>query len=272
MSLSSPDGEPPLVDAHFHIYTTDLPLAEGAWHRPPEDAGVDRLIRTLDDHGVLFGVVAAASLHGDYNDHVRRALQQHRRLRATAILRPETDIRLMEQMQREGFVGIRLMWRKLDQAPAIMGPEYQRFLRRVADLNWHVHVLDRADRLDHTIRGVEAAGARVVVDHLSMPAAGAGFDDPCFRATLDALDRGRSWVKISAGYRFQPPQDAIPFARKLVEATGGERLVWASDWPFAAFESTMTYARAIADFCDQVPDAAMRRRISGRNALELYFT
>ena len=30
--------EAPLVDTHFHVYTTDMPLAGDAWHRPPEDA------------------------------------------------------------------------------------------------------------------------------------------------------------------------------------------------------------------------------------------
>ena len=47
-----------------------MPLAGDAWHKPPEDASIERLIKTLDEHGVLFGVIAAASLYGDYNDYI----------------------------------------------------------------------------------------------------------------------------------------------------------------------------------------------------------
>ncbi len=50
--MAETDNEPPLVDTHFHIYTTDLPLAPNAWHKPPEDAGAERLIKLLDEHGI----------------------------------------------------------------------------------------------------------------------------------------------------------------------------------------------------------------------------
>src|SRR5262245_59760523 len=99
--------EAPLVDTHFHVYTTDMPLDAGAWHKPLEDVTIERLIRTLDEHGVLFGVIAAASLYGDYNDYTRLALQTHKRLRGTAIVRPTIDPYALERMKADGFVGIR---------------------------------------------------------------------------------------------------------------------------------------------------------------------
>ena len=266
------DDEPPLVDAHFHIYTTDLTLAEGAWHRPPEDADRERLIGLLDAHGVMLGVVAAASLHGQYNDHVRDALRRHRRLRATAIVAPTVGRYELEQMAADGFVGIRFVWRMLDSPPDITSPDYRMLLRRVADLGWHVHLIERPERMPGMIGAIEAAGARVVIDHMGLPKPANGLDDPAFRAVLAALERGNTWVKLSAGYRLDPPSSAALYAQELLRVTGGERLVWASDWPFAAFEHRVTYAQTIDDFRRWVPDAAMRRRIAGRNALELYFT
>lgn len=265
------DDEPPLVDTHFHIYTTDLPLARDSWYKPPEDAGADRLIKLLDDHGIMLGVVAAASLHGEYNDHVRDALRRHRRLRATAIVSPDISVYELERMRDDGFVGIRLMWRLLDNPPDITSPEYRRLLRRVADLGWHVHVIERPDRLPTMMKEIADAGARLVIDHMGLPELGDGLNDLGFRHVLAALDRGNTWVKLSAGYRFKPASSAPLYAQELVRRTGGERLVWASDWPFAAFENRFTYTEAVAALTEWVPDPAIRRRIGGRNALELYF-
>jgi len=48
--------------------------------------------------------------------------------------------------------------------------------------------------------------------------------------------------------------------------------LWGSDWPFAAFESTMRYGHAIDSFTKWVPDPVARQRIAGETALSLYFT
>ncbi len=88
---------------------------------------------------------------------------------------------------------------------------------------------------------------------------------------MRAVDNGRTWVKLSAGYRLESPQVAQDCARALLAHAGPERLLWGSDWPFAAFEDSMRYEYAIASFRQWVPDANMRRIISGETALRLYF-
>jgi predicted TIM-barrel fold metal-dependent hydrolase len=55
-------------------------------------------------------------------------------------------------------------------------------------------------------------------------------------------------------------------ARKAAKA-----LLWGGDWPLAAFEDSMRYEYAIASFRQWVPDANMRRIISGETAFRLYF-
>ena len=137
----------PLVDSHFHVYTTDMPLAAGAWHKPPEDATIEQMIATLDGAGVTFGVIAAASLYGDYNDYMLEALRRHERLRATAIVRPTIDRHELEALDREGFVGIRFQFRRVANPPDLTSPEYRMLLRRVADLGWHVHLNDDGRRI-----------------------------------------------------------------------------------------------------------------------------
>jgi predicted TIM-barrel fold metal-dependent hydrolase len=263
--------EAPLVDTHFHVYTTDMPLAGDAWHRPPEDATIERLVNTLDDHGVLFGVIAAASIFGDYNDYSRLAVRTHERLRATAIVRPTIDAYTLEQMKADGFVGIRFQWRYLEKTPDLTSPEYRLLLRRVRDLDWHIHLHDNSDRLPPAMAAIEAAGVKLVVDHFGRPREPQGVNCPGFRALLAAIERGRTWVKLSAGYRMEPRSAVQGYADELLKVAGGDRLVWGSDWPFAAFETRVKYADTIAALAEWVPDPAVRRKIGGETALRLYF-
>lgn len=271
MTQTAGATDTPLVDAHFHLYTTDMPLMPWAWHHPPEDASAEQFLEVMDRHGVGFGVVAAASLHGPYNDYVIRALRRHKRLRGTAFVAPETDMYTLERMKADGIVGIRLFFRRVPNPPDLASPEYRLLLRRVRDLDWHVHTLARGPALAEVIKAVEGAGVKLVIDHLGMPDERLGLDCPGFKALLAAVERGRTWVKLSGGFRMPSREAARSYAQALLRVSGGERLVWGSDWPFAAFEDKVTYARTIADLHDWVPDAAMRRLITGDTPMRLYF-
>ncbi|WP_137176362.1 amidohydrolase [Roseomonas sp. AR75] len=264
-------GDAPLVDTHFHLYTRDMPIEPWAWHHPPEDASAEQFIEVMDRHGVGFGVVAAASLYGQYNDYVIRSLRRHPRLRGTVFLRPETDMYTLERMKADGVVGIRLFFRRVPNPPDLSTPEYRTLLRRMRDLDWHVHTLASGGMLPEVIQAIEGAGVKLVIDHFGMPDPALGVNCPGFKALLAAVERGRTWVKISAGYRMPSPEAARSYAQALLRVSGGERLMWASDWPFAAFEDKVTYARTIADLQDWVPDPAQRRLIAGETPMRLYF-
>jgi predicted TIM-barrel fold metal-dependent hydrolase len=264
--------EAPLVDVHAHVYTRDMPLKGTAWHAPTADATIERYLATLDAHGVVFGVLAAASIYGDYNDYQVEAVRRHKRLRATIIAHPGMDRRTLEQMKTDGVVGIRLQWRNVADVPDLTSPEWRLLLRRVADLDWHVHIHDDAPRLPAPLAALRQAGVKIVVDHLGRPDPAKGFDCEGFQSILRSVEHGRTWVKLSAGFRQPSPDRARECARELLRHVGTDRLMWGSDWPFAAFESTMTYQRAIDDLADWVPDAASRRRIAGETALRFYFT
>lgn len=281
MSAPSPQREPegesrmaevPLVDTHFHIYTNDLPFTDTAWHRPTEDAPVERQVKTLDEHGVAFGVIAAASLQGTYLNHIRAALRRYKRLRSSAILDPRTDIHQMERMKAEGFVGVRLVLERMDDPPDLASQDYRAFFRRIADLDWHVHILDRDHRLPAQIAAIEGQGPKLVLDHFARPHPELGVDSPGFKAALAAIERGRTWVKVSAGYRMNARERMKELADALYRVGGAERLVWGSDSPFAGHEDRMSYAEALADFEYCFPDPAVRRRIGGETPMRLYFT
>lgn len=263
-------NDAPLVDSHAHVYTTDMPLSATAWHKPPADATIEQYVATLDQHGVKYAVLAAASLFDDYNEYSIEATRRHKRLRTTAIVKPTIDPYVMRMMKDDGVVGVRFQWRNVKNIPDITTPEYRKFFRRVRDLDWHVHINQTADKLAAPIATLQDAGVKLVIDHFGHPQQG-GVKCAGFQAVMRAVDKGSTWIKLSAGYRFESPQVALDCAKALLAHAGPERLLWGSDWPFAAFEDSMTYEQAIASFKQWVPDANARRIISGETAFKLYF-
>jgi predicted TIM-barrel fold metal-dependent hydrolase len=111
-----------------------------------------------------------------------------------------------------------------------------------------------------------------VVDHLGHLDTPEGVNGEGFKSILAAVEHGRTWVKLSGGFRFKPPSAAAQYAEALLRHVGPERLVWGSDWPFAAHEDRVTYAGTVATLHEWVRDPAVRRRIGGETPLRLYFT
>lgn len=258
----------PLVDTHAHIYLTDQPLVAGATHRPKHAFTTEDYLKTLDDHGVLFGVIAAPSFLGSYNDYTLDALRTHRRLRATAIVEPNIDLYSLKGMDADGIVGIRFSLRDYAGLPDLTTPEYKRLLRRVADLGWHVHIYAEAERIAALAPVLIDSGVNLVIDHFGNPSPELGVQSPGFQAALRAVDSGRCWVKISAPYR-SPGCDHKALAAKLIEVAGPERLLFGSDWPFVGHETKITFRQTIDWFESFVPDATVRNRI-GYTAARLY--
>src|SRR3954469_5029334 len=96
--MTRSDSPPPVIDAHAHIFTRDMPFAPRAWTRPDYDFSAEQYLATLDAHGIAFGVIAAATFFGDNNAYTLESLQRHRRLRATVIVDPDIDRAALARM------------------------------------------------------------------------------------------------------------------------------------------------------------------------------
>ncbi len=258
----------PLVDTHAHIYLADHPVIPAATHQPRRSFTTADYLRTLDDHGVLFGVIAAASFMGSFNDYTLEALRAHRRLRATAIVEPDVTLPELRAMDAAGIIGIRFSLRNYTGTPDLTTPEYQRLLRRVADLDWHVHIYAEGDRIAALTPVLLNAGVKLVIDHYGNPDPALGEYSPGFQAALRALGSGRGWVKISGSYR-SPGCDHPALAARLLAEAGPEHLLFGSDWPFVGHEQEVTYRDTVNWFETAIPDADTRARI-GRTAARLY--
>jgi len=247
-----------------------MPLVANARHRPEYEFTTEQYLAKLDAHGIQYGVLAGASIFGTYNDYVLEAVRQHKRLRGTVLLDPSTDRQTMERMNEDGIVGVRLPWISLSTIPEIDSDPYRGLLRRIADLDWHVHLHVGRGRLAAILPHVEASGVRIVVDHFGNPDPAMGMQSPDFQTMLRSIEKGRTWVKISAGNRVGR-EAAKLYASELLKSAGPERLVWGSDAPFAGFESSTTYQQTLNDLVDWVPDPVTRHQIGSITPMKLYF-
>jgi predicted TIM-barrel fold metal-dependent hydrolase len=228
----------------------------------------DEYARVLDEHGVLFGVHAAASFMGPYNDYTLAALAQYPRLRATAIVDPSVGLGELKAMDAAGVVGIRFSLRDYKSTPDFGSVEYRRLFRRVADLNWHVHIYAEGERIAALTDQLLAAEVKIVIDHYGNPVPEQGETSPGFQAALLAIGSGRGWVKISAPYR-SVGCDHAALAARLLAAGGPERVLFGSAWPFVGHEGKVTYREMVSSFERVIPDAVTREKI-GRTAARLY--
>ncbi len=272
----------PIVDCHAHVFTRDLPLQADAWTAPDYDYTPHDYLAALDAGGVHFGVLSGLSISGFYNDYTIAAARHSRRLRATAIVAPDTDPYTLQRMSDDGVVGIRFQLVRRAELPDFADAAHRVLLRRVRDLGWHVHVAVEGERLPPVLAALEASGVRIVLDHFAHPEPRAGVRCTGFRAAINAVQRGRTWIKLSAGFRLAGPESwrepdmgasetiAAAAAADLLAYAGTERLLWGSDAPFVGYEGRMTYDRALALLREWAPDPATRRALSD-TALRFYF-
>jgi predicted TIM-barrel fold metal-dependent hydrolase len=275
--------EPPIVDSHAHIFTPDMPLSGSAWMKPDYGFTAEDYLSVLDAHGVHFGVIAGISIYGAYNDYMIEQLRRHPRLRGTVNIDPLTDRYTLDRMRADGVVGVRLQLSRRRELPDLADEAHRLMLRRIADLGWHVHIALEGRLLPQVLPKLEASGVRIVLDHFGHPDPERGLACDGYRSLLKSVEKGRTWVKLSAGYRLtwlsqggdapDPPAMALASAtaKDLLSNVGTERLLWGSDCPFVGHERSLTFADALGQFREWVPNAADRRRISD-TALKLYFS
>ncbi len=259
----------PLVDSHAHIFTTDMPLISKPRHKPGYSFTEQDYLGQLDKHGVQYGVIAAASPWGDYNEYTIRSVGQNLdRLRGTVILHPGKYYDLAAMSER-GIVGVRLPFIGLDVIPDITSDDYRKLLHQIADQGWHVHLHVEGKYMPTLLPLLEASGPRIVIDHLGRPAADEGITSAGYKAVVKSVAQGKSWIKVSCAYRIGSV--AAAHFQGFLQELGPDRMFWASDSPFVGHEGELTYADTINWLGEQVSDENSRRKLLGENALRFYF-
>jgi predicted TIM-barrel fold metal-dependent hydrolase len=248
----------------------DAPLAPDRHSAPKRDCTVEQYLSVLDTHAISHGVLTAPSFYGTDNSLLLDALDRAGgRLRGTVIVDPAIHRASLAAMGERGAVGIRLNWVRRSTLPDVSAEDYRQLFAKVRELDWHVEIYLEGPSLAKVLPAIRESGAKVVVDHFGSPDPGQGVACGGFKAVLDGVRAGDTWVKLSAPYR-QGGADPCRYVDALLDAGGPQQLVWASDWPFVLHEDDVTYRDCVQWLVDWVPNEAVRRIILADTPASLF--
>lgn len=280
---------PHAADCHMHVFGPfdRYPLAAERAYNVPEAplAAHERMKREV---GLERTVLVQASGHGTDNRAMLAALAElGPRGRGIAVLAPQTPLAELQRMHKAGVRALRLnlytFAARHEGEPAALLRAYERL---VAPLGWHLQLFCDAATVLALTASIERCSVPVVIDHMGMPDAARGLEQPVFQSLLALAASGRAWVKVAGADRITRSSgrlaDAVPFIRALAQAAP-ERLVWGSDWPNIGFHSRQQVhdeqllehreldAGDLLDvLLEAVPDADTRSAILVRNPEALY--
>lgn len=277
------------ADCHMHVLGpfARFPLAAERAYTVPE-ALLAQHERVKKAVGLERTVLVQPSGHGADNGALLAALRQlGARGRAVAVVDVRCTARELEAMHAAGVRGLRLNFQTLRERYA--GDEAQwlaKFEELAAPLGWHLQLFCDSKLLGAMEPALLQARTPIVIDHMGLPDAAAGIEQPGFRTVLRLLRSKNIWVKLAGADRITRNsgslRDAIPFIQALA-AAAPERLVWGSDWPHIGFHSRRAvHGDAILPYreldagelldvlLEAVPDAAVRRAILADNPQRLY--
>lgn len=270
-NLKVPAGS---VDCHTHVFAPGYPLSPNRGYTPPEST-LDDMLRMHAMLGIERVVFTQPSVYGTDNSAILDAMAQiSDRARAVVTIDSSISDDQLFDLDALGARGIRLnldnvggMPVELRDIPALAG--------RVADLGWHVEFLFAGHDLPDLASMLRSLAAPVTIGHFGYMPAADGVSYPPFRALLDLVEEGNTWVKLSAPNRLgvgelPPWPEVISLAHALIGANP-DRMLWATDWPHPNKYGDQPND---ADLLEQLelwaPDEAMRRRILVDNPTTLY--
>ena len=280
---------PRATDCHMHVFGPfeRFPLAAERAYNVPE-APLAAHERMKAQVGLERTVFVQASGHGTDNRAMLAALAElGPRGRAVAVVAPQTPLADLQRMHKAGVRGLRLnLYTFAARHPGEPAALLRTYERLIAPLGWHLQLFCESAMLLTLAPSIARCSVPVVVDHMGLPDAAQGLEQPAFQCMLDLCTSGRAWAKLAGGDRITRStgnlRDALPFMRALARAAP-QRLVWGSDWPNIGFHSRRQVhddsilrhreldAGELLDLlAEAVPDTAARHAILVDNAQALY--
>lgn len=276
------------ADCHMHVFgpLERFPLAPERSYNVPEAllAEHETMKRAV---GLERTVLVQPSGYGTDNRAMLAALEAlGPRGRGVAVVDLDATETELNAMHAVGVRAVRLNLVSLRSRYSNPAQLIGGFASRLVPRGWHLQVFGE----NHLIAALEPALAQasvdVVVDHMGLPDARHGLDQPGFKALLRLLKTGRVWAKLAGADRVTRFTgrlgDAVPFMQALVSANP-DRLVWGSDWPNIGFhagaaighDTILSYRELDAGelldvLAEAVPDAAVRQKILADNPARLY--
>ncbi|MCA9248464.1 MAG: amidohydrolase family protein [Planctomycetales bacterium] len=256
-------AEHPWIDAHSHIWTRDIekfPLAKGQTldDLSPPSFTTEELVEVARANGVgRVVLIQHGPYHGwdnSYVIHAARAFPKAFRVVAMVDHYSQSPGQQMRRMLDDRVTGFRI--RSSERDRDWLGGNMGEMWRTAADTGQNICGLINPE----FIAPLDAMCQKhpetpVVIDHFAR----IGMSGAIEGSQIDELCRlarhKRVTVKLSAFYalgRKEPPYlDLVPMIRRLLDAFGVERLMWASDSPYQ-LQGKNNYAASIALIRDRL--------------------
>lgn len=249
---------PGAIDAHVHVWTPDTtryPLAAG-FHREdmrPASFTPEELLALAKPCGVGRIVLIQMSYYGFVNSYMLDTMRRFPGVfSGVAVIDEAADdpAAEMRRLAKQGVRGFRVQPRNQPVDRWLDGAGMRKMWQCGADEKLAMCHLVNPDALPAIDRHCEKfADTPVVIDHFGR----VGIDGMIRASDVAALCRlarhPQTYIKLSAFYALggkkAPYLDLLPMIRRLIDAFGVERLMWATDCPYQV-QQGHTYADSIA--------------------------
>lgn len=277
-----------MIDSHHHLWDPDAGTYDwmtGAYAPLRRRFEVDDLVQAMDGTGVEATVVV----------QVRHDMRETFELLALAGLESPVrgvvgwvDLtepkRLADQVAEfrgsphgSTLVGIRHLVQDEPDPEWLLQESVQRSLDILAELDLTYDLVIRPAQLPAAVAVTRAHPAtRFVLDHIAKPRMAAGPTDPEWERHMTSLaELPHVWCKLSglvteADWNNWTVEDIRPYAERVWDWFGADRLLFGSDWPVCTLAAPY---RRVFDLAGELlagVSETARARIMGENAVAVY--
>ena len=248
----------PYIDAHSHVWSPDVekwPLANSKTKADlaPPSFTPEELWKLAEPEGVGRAVLIQHSTYHAFDNRylIDCARRFPGRFAVVGMLddtQPHPDVKLKELLPA-GVRGLRITPR-IRGEKWLEGPGMEALWKTAAETGQAMCCLiDAKDLAAMNAMCARHPGTPVVIDHFARIGVDGEIKDADVKALCDLAKHKRVSVKISAYYALgkkqQPYDDLAPLIRRVLDAFGIERCMWASDSPYQIVPPH-TYAASIA--------------------------
>jgi len=257
------------IDTHVHVFEPGYPLSPGRGYNPPYStlADLKHLHAMLGIDRVVF---TQPSVYGTDNSAILNAMaalnaEKPNRARCVVALSMEITDNELAALDASGVRGVRLNTDNKGGMPIKIG-EIPELAARINPFGWHLEFLFPGKDIVELMPVFTALKLAMSIAHFAYQPATAGLTAAGFKALIELMRRGNTWMKISGANRVAatdlPPYDDVkPMAEALIEAAPG-RIMWGTDWPHPnKYVVNPNDGDLVDAFGDWVTDEAMRDKI-----------
>jgi predicted TIM-barrel fold metal-dependent hydrolase len=266
------------IDTHVHVFEPGYTLSPDRGYTPPQStlADLKHLHATLGIDRVVF---TQPSVYGTDNSAILNAMaafngETPNRARCVVAITMDISDDELARLDAAGVRGVRLNTDNKGGMPIGFG-QIGELEARIQPFQWHIEWLFPGKDIVELMPVFIKQTVPLSIGHFAYQAATAGVGAAGFKALLELMRRGNTWMKISGANRVSatdlPPYDDVkPLAHALIEAAP-DRIMWGTDWPHPnKYVVNPNDGDLVDAFGDWVSDETMRRRIMVDNPAAFY--